>query len=80
VSAFDDWIGRTVVVNDVLEPARSNALDVALGGAGGLQPGDPLPLLDHWLYFWDVKPPAELGGDGHPAKGTFLPPAAGPWF
>lgn len=36
--------------------------------------GDPLPLLHHWLYFWDVKPPSGLGPDGHPAKGGFLPP------
>lgn len=74
MSAFDDWIGRSQSVTDVLEPARSNALDVALGGEGLLVAGDPLPMLHHWLYFWDVKPPAGLGADGHPAKGGFLPP------
>ena len=74
MSEFDDWIGRSTTVDDVLEPARSNALDRALGGSGELQAGDPLPLLDHWLYFWDVQPPAALGTDGHPAKGGFLPP------
>lgn len=74
MSAFEDWIGRSQSVEDVLEPARSNALSVALGGEGGLKAGDVLPLLHHWLYFWDVKPPAGLGPDGHPAKGGFLPP------
>lgn len=74
MSAFEDWIGRSQSVDDVLEPARSNALSVALGGEGGLEAGDALPLLHHWLYFWDVKPPAGLGLDGHPAKGGFLPP------
>ena len=74
MSEFEDWIGRSQTVTDVLEPARSNALDVALGGDGALKAGDPMPLLHHWLYFWDVKPPAGLGTDGHPAKGGFLPP------
>jgi 3-methylfumaryl-CoA hydratase len=74
MSQFDDWIGRSESVSDVIEPARSNALTAALGGEGALAPGDPLPLLHHWLYFWDVKPPAGLGLDGHPAKGGFLPP------
>jgi hydroxyacyl-ACP dehydratase HTD2-like protein with hotdog domain len=75
---FDEWIGSSHSVTDVLEPARSNALDVALGGEGGAVAGDVLPLLHHWLHFWDVKPPMELGEDGHPAKGGFLPPVALP--
>ena len=74
VEEFDDWIGRSVTVTDTLEPARSNALDRALGGAGELAAGDALPLLDHWLYFWDIQPPGALGRDGHPAAGGFLPP------
>lgn len=59
---------------DLLEPTRSNALSAALGNERELHMGDPLPLLHHWLYFWDVKPPAGLGADGHPARGGFLPP------
>jgi 3-methylfumaryl-CoA hydratase len=74
VSEFNDWVGRSQTVTDILEPARSNALSVALGGEGGSKAGDAMPLLHHWLYFWDVKPPAGLGDDGHPAKGGFLPP------
>ena len=74
MSEYEEWIGRSQQVTDVLEPARSNALSVALGGEGGLRAGDTMPLLHHWLYFWDVKPPVGLGTDGHPAKGGFLPP------
>lgn len=74
MSEFENWIGRSQSVTDVLDPSRSNALDVALGGEGTLKAGDPLPLLNHWLHFWDVKPPVGLGIDGHPAKGGFLPP------
>lgn len=71
---FSAWIGRQEELTDVLEPARSNALRAALGDVAPLKAGDELPLLHHWLYFWNVQPPAGLGTDGHPAKGGFLPP------
>lgn len=74
MSQYADWIGRTQAMTDRLEPARSNALAVAIGGEGSCAAGDPLPLLHHWLYFWDIKPPSALGSDGHAAKGGFLPP------
>ena len=75
---FSDFVGRRETVSDTLEPSRSNALRSALGGGEPLASGDPLPLLHHWLYFWDVRPPEGLGVDGHPACGGFLPPVALP--
>lgn len=71
---FSAWVGRKEELSDVLEPARSNALRAALGETTSLVAGDEMPLLHHWLYFWNVQPPAGLGVDGHPAKGGFLPP------
>jgi 3-methylfumaryl-CoA hydratase len=71
---FTAWIGKTETATDMLEPARSNALRAALGNPAPLKASDPLPALHHWLYFWNVQPPAGLGSDGHPAKGGFLPP------
>lgn len=71
---FSAWVGRSEELVDVLEPARTNALRAALGEAPVLTDGDELPLLHHWLYFWDVRPPEGLGPDGHPARGGFLPP------
>lgn len=73
-SEFSDWIGRTEEMTDTIEPARSNALRAALGDPAPGQAGDVMPLLHHWLYFWNVQPPSGLGEDGHPAKGGFLPP------
>ncbi len=75
---FSPWAGRRETATDILEPARTNALRAALGEAAPLSLGEPLPLLHHWLYFWDVKPPEALGFDGHPARGGFLPPIALP--
>jgi 3-methylfumaryl-CoA hydratase len=75
---YSSWVGRSTTVRDALEPTRSNALLAALGREGAAQAGDRLPLLHHWLYFWDVRPPGGLGADGHPARGDFLPPIALP--
>jgi 3-methylfumaryl-CoA hydratase len=37
---------------------------------------DPLvvPRLIHWLHFHPLAPQSELGPDGHPKRGGFLPP------
>ncbi len=70
-----DWIGRAEEVSDTIEPARARAMQAALDDPGApLGPGDALPPLWHWLYFWDVMPASALGAEGHPARGGFLPP------
>ena len=71
---FQPWVGRSENAVDLLEPARSNALRATLGDPEPLTAGAELPLLHHWLYFWDVRPPMGLGHDGHPIRGGFLPP------
>lgn len=77
--AISEWVGREEVRTDAIDPARSNALQAALGRpAEAIGAGDALPLLHHWLYFWDVPPPERTGVDGHPARGEFLPPIAAP--
>ncbi len=35
--------------------------------------GDPLPPFWHYAYFWEPLRPAELGRDGHPRTGDFIP-------
>lgn len=37
--------------------------------------GDALPLLWHWLAFLPQSRQDQLGADGHPTPGEFLPPA-----
>ncbi len=75
---YSAWVGKSEVLTDVLEPARSNALRAALGNTLPLGAGDAMPLLHHWLFFWNVQPAGALGSDGHPAKGGFLPPVSLP--
>ncbi|HWI13942.1 MAG TPA: MaoC family dehydratase N-terminal domain-containing protein, partial [Burkholderiales bacterium] len=40
--------------------------------------GDAMPPGWHWLYFLEAKSASELGPDGHPRRGGFLPPVALP--
>lgn len=69
-----DWIGRTAVVEDTVDAGRARAMEATLDRTPALQPGDPLPPLWHWLYFWEPAPASTLGRDGHAARGGFLPP------
>ena len=75
LEAWRAWIGRVEESRDTIDPGRARAMQAALDDpAAPLAPGDALPPLWHWLYFWTVAPEAELGPDGHPARGGFLPP------
>ena len=73
-SSHTSHVGRTQVHTDRVDGARVNALMAALGQEARFAEGDAAPPLSHWLHFWDVRPPAGLGADGHPARGDFLPP------
>lgn len=64
-------------ITDPMDPARSVALQVALGMTPGVAAGRPLPPFFHQLHFWDPQPPARLGRDGHPATGLGLIPDLG---
>ena len=74
MNRYEDWIGRQEQASDIIEPTRTRALCATLAAPRPLVPGDPLPLLHHWMYFWDVRQPSALGEDGHPTRGGFLPP------
>ena len=70
---MSDAIGKTQTLQDVIDPARANALLAALGKPERLSSGDPLPPFFHHIYFWDAQAPEALGRDGHPATGGFIP-------
>jgi 3-methylfumaryl-CoA hydratase len=69
------WVGRSELLRDTLGPGRAQALQATLDDTEPpLHPGDILPPLWHWAYFWSLAPTASLGPDGHAARGGFLPP------
>ncbi len=76
--AVDSWIGRSQTHEDSLRAEPARFMQATIGREPTLQNGDVLPPLWHWLYFLEAKPADELGRDGHPKKGGFLPPVALP--
>ena len=68
------WLGKSQTVVDRLDPNHAACIAVTLGeSVPGL--GDAMPPLWHWAYFLETVPIAMTGADGHPARGSFLPPA-----
>lgn len=58
---------------DICDPARAQALTVALGLSAEIAAGVQLPPFYHHIYFWDPQPPNRLGRDGHPKVGGLIP-------
>ncbi len=73
---WQDWVGRTDVQTDVITAAPVRALAATLNQADAIaaEAGAPLPPPWIWLYFLPFAPMAEVGPDGHPKRGGFLPP------
>jgi 3-methylfumaryl-CoA hydratase len=69
------WIGRTERSVDRVDVARVVQLAATLdrGDVRG-EPGEALPPLWHWMFFAPAAPASQLGPDGHPRRGGFLPP------
>jgi len=73
------WIGRSERRTDVISPVPLAALAATLDRDEPYPlAGDVAPPLAHWLYFWPLAPQHEIGPDGHPRRGGFLPPVALP--
>jgi 3-methylfumaryl-CoA hydratase len=74
-ASLADWIGRTETVTDTFTPTPYAALSATLDRpADRPEAGTPLPALWHWLYFLPLARRSEIGPDGHPKRGGFLPP------
>lgn len=72
---LQNWVGRETTSHDLLAPRHAGLMAATLGlPRDALGVGAPLPPLWHWTYFLEGLPPTELGRDGHPARGGFLPP------
>jgi len=74
-----DWIGRETMDNDVVAPAQVRGLRATLISDDSIPAaGEASPLLMHWCCFLPYAPQNQIGPDGHPKRGGFMPPVALP--
>jgi 3-methylfumaryl-CoA hydratase len=72
---YSRWIGTAQRVGDDIHigPVRS-MLALLDDTTTELNNGSALPPMWHWLYFLPHAPQSEIGADGHPKRGDFMPP------
>lgn len=69
------WIGRNTEATDLVTAQLVKGLRATLFlPVGEPRTGDAAPFTVHWCLAPAVVPASELGPDGHPARGGFLPP------
>jgi len=68
---LDDWLNKEAVIEDDITAFPLTAMAATLDRE---ESGDTVPPLWHWLYFLPIAPLSEVGPDGHPKRGDFLPP------
>ncbi len=76
--ALKTWIGKTETASDLITSKQAQLLASTLDLSVMPKDGDPLPPLWHWIYFLEPSHLSELGRDGHPKLGGFIPPVALP--
>ena len=75
LAALRQFVGRTQTISDVLTPVPPTLLAATIDRDDlPYKAGDELPANWHRLYFLTAARPGEVGPDGHPARGRFLPP------
>ncbi|WP_422377125.1 FAS1-like dehydratase domain-containing protein [Roseibium sp.] len=68
------WIGQEDSASETLSPALVRQFNATFDRSSGETPGDAAPLLIHFCLAQPSVATAELGPDGHAARGGFLPP------
>jgi 3-methylfumaryl-CoA hydratase len=79
-SRLQDWVGRSESREDVVAADRVAAMAATLDLDTGPHPGEALPPGWHWMFFntRGAAKARDLGADGHPKRGGFLPDVALP--
>lgn len=78
-AAWGEWIGRAQTQHDVVSANPARALAATLDRDDvDVTPGAVIPGLWIWLCFPPVALRRDIGPDGHPRRGGFLPPIVAP--
>jgi len=69
------WIGKSETAEDLITASQLAGYAAMLDRDDAYPAlGDQLPASTHWLFFLPQALQSEIGPDGHPHRGGFLPP------
>lgn len=74
IGRLQDWIGREETANDHLSPTLVERFNATFDLGSSLTLGEVAPPLIHFCLCHSPAPTSQLGHDGHPPRGGFLPP------
>jgi 3-methylfumaryl-CoA hydratase len=74
IAHFKSWVGKTQTIDDIIAVDRVVAMAATLDLEKAPAAGEALPPGWHWLFFNGAARQSEIGPDGHPKRGGFLPP------
>ncbi len=75
IDHLKQWIGRSTEASDIVTAQLVKGLRATLfQEIGEPKAGDAAPFTTHWCLAQPVFPMSQLGPDGHPTRGGFLPP------
>lgn len=76
IAEWQGWIGRSESATETLDPGALRRFAAAIGE--DLDVEHHWPSLGHWAFFLPVVSREQVGEDGHPRRGGFLPPVTLP--
>lgn len=76
IAHWQDWIGKTETRSELLDREALRRFAAAIGEP--LDVEENQPSLAHWAFFLPVAAADQIGPDGHPKRGGFLPPVSLP--
>lgn len=74
INQLKQWEGRQEIHQDVISLATAQAMAATLDWEQMPAAGETLAKPWHWLHFLPSARQSQIGRDGHPKKGGFLPP------
>ncbi|MEM6682452.1 MAG: MaoC family dehydratase N-terminal domain-containing protein [Pseudomonadota bacterium] len=75
---WEDWVGTSQTLDDTCVPTPALAMAATLGRPVDFASDMPMPHPWLWLYFLPLASASDMGTDGHPKRGGFLPSIAQP--